>query len=430
MPKPGDLIEDRKNVMREYVESNMVLPLMFINSVGANSGYYYRFLPEFSDKLLNSAANTQPPPDLLGSAEAKFQALKFLKEPPAKYKAAANDSDENLAIRLWLNLWCRIFASHDIKEHKYRLTQLLDVLSQWQTKSIEQRIDVHSEIMKTCNELGSARLAIYFFDSIKSIEVRSHASVFNHYLAAISSGETAKPLHESLRSSRQHTFEEAKAIAKDSYLDYQTYFRCCRQPFQQRTFLTERMGNVISEEVKLGVLVEDCPQCNSPDQHMILDSTKVPLRLCSLCKTKLNTKLKIRVGRPIIYVPEHSLVWEGEVNVMGIKELEEAVESICEAREGFRVMELYAMRNVDAVFWNVIWYFTVNKLPYDLFLPYQITARKSLVIANSKISMKMGGKPLSNADKDGVWFEQFKQVRAFALCGDIGTQTDSPDSLA
>lgn len=426
MPKPGGLIEDRKNVMGEYIESNTVLPLMFINSVGANSGYYYRFLPELSDKLLSSSANTQPPPDLLGSAEAKLQALKFLKEPPAKCKAAVDDSDEDLVIRLWLSLWCRVFASHDIKEHKYRLTQLLDVLSLWQTKSIEQRIDTHSEIMKTCNELGSARLAIYFFDSIKSIEVRSHASVFNHYLAAISSGETAKPLHESLRSSRQHTFEESKATPKDSYLDYQTYFRSCRQPFQQRTFLTEKMGSVISEEVKLGVLVEDCPRCSSPDEHMILDSTKVPLRLCSLCNTKLNTKLKIRVGRPIIYVQEHSLVWEGEVEAMGVKELEEALESVCEVREGFRVIGLHTMRNVDAVFWNLIWHFTVNKLPYDLFLPYQITTRKSLVIANSKISMKVGGKSHSNADKDGVWFEQFKQVRAFALCEDVGTQTDSP----
>ena len=422
MPKPNILIEDKKEVMKRYLKSSTVLPLMFISSVGESSGYYYRFLPELSEELLNYPMAIEPPPDLIASIEAKLQTFKFLNKPYSERKAPAEDLDESQIIKLWLSLWCKVFIAHDIKEHSYRLTQLLDILPLWQTKNSELKTAVYREIIKTCYELGSARLAVVFFDNVKSVEMRLRASVLCYYLDAISSGETAKPLHEDIRLCKENVFEGAKPVPKT--IDYQTYFQACKEPFTQRTFLTEKMGNVISEEVKLGVLLEECKECNEEDDKIILDNVKVPQRFCSKCKKELHKKLKIRVGRPIIYAQGQSIFWEEKVKTMSIKEVEEAIEGISEVRNGHKILNFSSIRRKEEVFWNLIWHFSVHKLPYDLFLPYKITTRRSLVIENLKIAMKGGEKVNSNLDKDNTWYDQFKQVRAFALCTDNGTQTN------
>eukprot|EP00826_Nyctotherus_ovalis_P022500 TRINITY_DN17430_c0_g1_i1.p1 TRINITY_DN17430_c0_g1~~TRINITY_DN17430_c0_g1_i1.p1 ORF type:complete len:417 (+),score=88.13 TRINITY_DN17430_c0_g1_i1:265-1515(+) len=413
--QPAACVEDKKSVMKACLRSSTVFPLMFVNSAGESSGYYYRFLPELSEDLLKCPINVKEPADLTGGIEEKLKTLKFLKELPVRRKTVVADGEEDQITNLWLNLWCKTFTSHDIKEHDYRLAQLLEVLSQWQTKDADLKLDMHSSIIRTCCEYGSAKLTVVFFENIKAVEVRSHASVLNHYLNAISSGETAKSLF--MRLSRSSTFEETKSIIKDSVVDYPAGFKFGKQPFQQRTFLTEKMGNVISEEVKLGISIEDCAECRKPDEQIILDSEKVPHRFCSQCRKELTAKLKVRVGRPTIYSLSTSVFWEHEVKILPIRELKEAVERLCEGR---KLLELWTLRNKEMVFWNAVWYFTVHKLPYDLFLPYQTITRKSIVVEN----LGTKSKNKHNADEDGMWFDQFKQVRGFALCADSETQTD------
>eukprot|EP00826_Nyctotherus_ovalis_P022502 TRINITY_DN17430_c0_g1_i3.p1 TRINITY_DN17430_c0_g1~~TRINITY_DN17430_c0_g1_i3.p1 ORF type:complete len:136 (+),score=32.85 TRINITY_DN17430_c0_g1_i3:78-485(+) len=131
----------------------------------------------------------------------------------------------------------------------------------------------------------------------------------------------------------------------------------------------------------------------------------------------IRDRLKVRVGRPTIYSLSTSVFWEHEVKILPIRELKEAVERLCEGR---KLLELWTLRNKEMVFWNAVWYFTVHKLPYDLFLPYQTITRKSIVVEN----LGTKSKNKHNADEDGMWFDQFKQVRGFALCADSETQTD------
>jgi len=412
MSKPGEFIECRENVIKAYLKCNTVLPLIFIDSVGENSGYYYRFIPELSTDLLNCSTNVRMAEDLLGIVEEKLKRMKFIKELPLRNEVKIIDQDEDQIIKLWLSLWWKTFSSHGFKEHHYRLTQLLDLLSRWQTKSMEQRIEVYSDIIRTCHEQGSERLTVTFFNSITSIEIRSNAVILCYYLQAISSNNTTKTLFEVARSFNKNIFEETKSV---SLVDSRDTAQSDRRPFRQRTFLSEKIGNVISEEIKLGIFIEDCERCKKPDEEIILNHEKIPHRQCKKCKEKLNTKLKIRIGRPIIYFQDQPLYWEENVNIIPIEELSRAIESMWKENNS---LELHTLRNNETIFWNIIWHFTIQRLPYDLFLPYRIEARRSLVVENSR-------GVIDKLDKDGIWFDQFKQVRTFVLCKDSETQTDS-----
>ena len=427
MAKPDEVLANRKNVVEGYLNNNSVLPLMLTHGVGETSGYYYRFISEFVPDLLE-AANATPPSNLILDCENKLRALKFIPEIEtqlSEVKPAPPPTMLEKAIETWIELWCKTFPCYEIQEHQYRLDQLLEVLPLYQRKDLNSLIEINARIMNTCYHFGSARLAVRFFDSILAATIKSHYSVFSVYLAAIGSNETAYPLNENHRLPKGgyslEKFEEAKIKPEESgsFMDYQTYFKSCLQPFQQRTFLTEKIGHVVSEEVKIGFAVEKCAKC---DKQMPSGESKSEPVKCDQCGEELKSKLRIRIGRPIIYAKGASVFWEEEFSTLKINYLFDAVQKMGVNRCSRSIIDLNSLRKDETVFWNIIWYCRLYGLPYDLFLPYKAATRKSLLLQKKLIKDKPSGKV---GEKDTVWFDQFKQIRVFALCTDKDVQTDN-----
>lgn len=441
MPKPSETILNRKVVLEAYLKNNTILPLMLTHGVGETSGYYYRFIPEFCPELLEISNTSLVPANKIADCENKLKELKFIPEIEL-YKPAIIPSisqspkltKEDKTIELWIRLWCKTFACHEIQEHQYRLDQLLEILALYQRKDLLHLLEIYTEIMKVCYRFGSARLALRFYDNINSPILKSHPNLFSLYLAAISAEESGYPLRENYRMPKSHSekFEEAKLKPEDSgtFLDYPTYFKSCLQPYHLRTFLTHTTGHVVSEEIKLGFFTGKCKACGfeGPQKSFEKGNENFDEVRCAQCDGILNCRIRARIGRPVIYAKEGSVYWQEEFELYNLDSLLEAVNKMGAIVHGENILDFKTLRLSEVIFWNLIWHFSLFKLPYDWFLPYKEDSRKSLLIQRKLVREKTAARLNITPEKENLWLDQFKQIRAFALCTDSETQTDTAPS--
>lgn len=426
MHTPKDSLVCYDNVMEAYLSTSTVLPILAIGQQAPK--FLYRLFPEFSAELLKT--EMPPPLDLVAKCRKKLNSLALTLEMPTIKPIQPESAGEDGAIEVWVYVWCRAFPSHDIREHIYRLEQLLKVLQRYKVPEFSKQLQLYSDVMETCYKFGSAFLAVVFFESIESLLIRAQSSVFSWYLLAISSHQNKFSLQKSPRKLFEKSVESKKRIAGEAFANYQAYFRTCTQPYQQRSFLTEAMKGIICEEIKIGFGLEQCPECESSQklgvllsliQHEVSIYSQRLKITCASCNAELGLSFRVRIGRPVVFSNDKSVYWQKQFALMRLDELKEKLKSMGVEREGRKVIELSTLREKEAVFWNLVCCFSVVKLPYDLFVPYKKLERNSMLREKERRGEleKVGSK------EHEVWFDKFKQIRNLALCSDSGTQTDS-----
>ena len=366
---------------------------------------------------------TKIPHDLIKSCENQLMAMKLTKDCLNNEERVVSPNNEDLVIEMWIKLWCKVFPYHEIQEQRYRLNQLMEVLfrnPEWKTND---RINIFTEIMKITYTFGSVRLVIMLFNSIKSNTVRSNSSILDIYLAALSSKEINKPFFEVFKSNIDTEKNTPLKPAK-KLMDYSIYFASCLKPFNQRSFLTKQIQYVISEEVKLGFGLEKCPKCDATYTFLSSANKKSLPICCTNCQTPLTAKLRVRIGRPIIFIKDESIFWEKEFNITPINDLLESLEKLSQSCYGLKVIDLRLLREEEEL-WIIIWYCQLYNLPYDLFIPYKIITRSSVVMTKGHTRERTGVRFNQSQESDNSWYYQFKQIRVFALCNDELTQTDN-----
>ena len=382
-------------------------------ALAQSNRFCYSFIPLFNQQLLNFPLPALE--DFAGKCETIFEELKFAKHYFEHEKFKYSFTNADIVTEIWINLWCKTLPYHQIYEQHYRLNQLLDVLLQYKIEDEGKLIQLYTDMMKYCFTFGSARLAINLFDNIKSFNIRSASSVLSVYLAAISSNETSQPIHNVFNSFT----EETKKV--NTSLDYSIYFDSCQQVFSQRTFLTEEIEYIVSEEVKLAFGLNNCSHCNTiPTNLSLIDQKSLPV-LCEKCESELTPILKVRVGRPIVFLKDKPTYWEQEFPILSFKELRAEIDKLDKESKQLKVINLDEVRRKKQVFWNIVWYFQVHKLPYDLFLPYKKVSKNALVTWKKKDRNKTGVR--FNVAPENSWFHLFKQIRVLALCNHKLTQT-------
>lgn len=375
----------------------------------SSSKFCYTFVPTFSEELFECPVKELE--DFVGKCEVIFEELKFAKRYFECEKVMHVLKNDDLAIEMWITLWCMTFPYHEIYEHDYRLNQLLETLHRYKIRDESKLSELYTNTMQTCHTFGSARLATVLFASLKSAGARSSFPVLSVYLAAVASGQSAQPL--------RCVFKPFAEEVKDCSLDYSVYFSSCQQSFSQRTFLTPEIEYVVSEEVKLGFGLDDCSQCNTSANLSSVVQKNLPV-LCEKCKAELSPRLKVRVGRPITLLKDKPSFWQHDFSILTPKELTQSLCALAESKQRLRVLNVDLLRNREELFWNVVWHCQVHELPYDLFLPYKRIGKESVVW--KKQERKEMGVKFETA-LENAWADQFKHIRIMALCNDKVSQT-------
>ena len=276
LPKVNEAIVNKKTVVESYLQSQSTFPIMLTHGSGDTWGYYYRFIPELVPGLYEGIEIEQPV-NLVADCEQKFKELHYAIDIDTSEPRLPHISKPDKFILSWLILWRKVFICHEAVEHQYRLDQLFEVLGMYQRKDLRHLVELYKELIEVCYTFGSARLAVKFYENINSIAVKGSSAVMDTFMLAIMSGENSMPLHSVGYHANGHTestIEETKFKPASSegtpnivtndpipYMDYQTYFKSCLHPFKQRTFLLERLGEVVAEEIKIAYVPEKCPKC-------------------------------------------------------------------------------------------------------------------------------------------------------------------------
>jgi len=411
--RPAEIItvlnQDKKYLNEEYVlncylSKSTVLPLSQNKENKELHTFSYKFFPELVPELLKT--RVEEAQDLVKMCEEELGKSNLIANCFLHEKKYLNVTYASKVIKLWLYLWCKVLPSQDIYEHDYRLSQLIHVLSLYDEHRVTELVRIYSLIIQACFKYSSARLAILFFESIEMPVVSSNAEVFNWYLAALNSRETAYPLH------KHQSSEESK---NNNSLDYQLYFKSCQQAFRQRSFLVEDTERAITEEVKFGFGFVACENCKEITMHGLPKDKAISIYTCPKCSSKLNCKLRVRIGRPVIYLNPKDSCWQGEFPLITTEVLENELNNI---------ESLNVLREKQEFFWSFIWHFKFHDLPYDLFLPYKEANKRTVLNRRTQSRKKTGVLFNKNKVKDNAWLDQFRQVRTLVFCTDTEAQTE------
>eukprot|EP00826_Nyctotherus_ovalis_P018611 TRINITY_DN1558_c0_g2_i6.p1 TRINITY_DN1558_c0_g2~~TRINITY_DN1558_c0_g2_i6.p1 ORF type:complete len:416 (+),score=79.39 TRINITY_DN1558_c0_g2_i6:590-1837(+) len=409
MPEPGEDECSLKFVLETYLNDRTVLEL--IPDVD-NGRYFYQSIPKFAPVLLTPSH--KPLENLVAKAESKLERMAFRQTrlPLCETELTMRDK----AIEMWVTLWCGALQFHDPCEHYCRLLQLTQVLAEYECSALDRLVGMYSRILQACASYGSSRLVILFFDGIKRPGIASHPLVFKWYLRAITSSSNSQCLPRPTAFACPRILEESKGRPS-------VESKAAKQ-FQQRSILTQEIKHVACEEVKIGLRVLECPQCEkkTPDIRYLGEETDT--FLCEHCGAQLTGEIRVRVGRTILGKKRES-TWQQEYLTLPLDTIEREIRAWTGHAKSFG---LDMLRESQQLFWNVVWYCQVFKFPYDLFIPYKSVLKTSLPVQKKPVRNPTK-KAFTLTPEKNQWAEDFKKVRVLEFCHEEGVQTEfEPES--
>ena len=277
----------------------------------------------------------------------------------------------NFVYILWLKVWANSFYYHDKKEQKYRYYQMLKVFN----KISQHEMSVISNLFQGLI-IGNADedLIFHLYNKILQCNLWVSNDIFNAIKSII---------RKSSKNSTMPSSEIAKYLSKKRQIVLQ------KNDVNKKLFRKRTMKNIydmymIKEKVTF-TIEEICNNCDSKIdiynfQKLINDTyNDILWAKCPFCKSAYLPKLKVRFGDEINknnkLINSTSIV--DEVILYSPKTLK---------------MNFFDNSNIDVdnlklnynpIFWNLIWYFKINGLPFDFFLPYEENIFSRTKIKNS-----------------------------------------------
>lgn len=257
---------------------------------------------------------------------------------------------ENYIYLSWLKLWAFSFWYYDKDERKYRFEQMLSVLDM----VIHHEMEVFNNLFEVLIEADTDKEKLLkLYDKVLSYRLNPSVYIFEIVKKIVDKTKRTSPTSKKTDPRK---------------LD-------CRG-FRKRTFKNKYENKIISENIKFG-MTEICDSCGGEvDLYQLIkninDANKeICWAICPKCKNLFLPKLTIRFGFElnknnsmtqitsvqdsiVLYSPYTlyytmigSIVKENKIDIDNFK------------------------KNFSPLFWNFIWYFKAQNLPYDFLLPYE-----------------------------------------------------------
>ena len=331
-------------------EKNKSLLFNYILFPKLNNEFF--FLNETKPYYLNLSLNEEI---------KKLNARLISKSHLNRVETQANEIN-NYIYLLWLKVWANTFHYHDKKEQKFRYLQMMKIF---------QKINQHD--MSVLNHLFHAL-----------IKAGAHEDLIYHlYIKIIQSNlsptldifDTVKNMiKKNLKSSGMpSSIDMSKFLANKTKINF-TKDEIDKKNFRERTMKNIYDYYTITEKVNI-VMDEICGNCQNrinifnfqKNLSNINDiNNELVWAKCPFCKTN--------------YLPKLKIIFGSEINKNDkLKESTSLVDEVVLYSPETLQMDLLDYSNIDIdkyklqyhpIFWNLIWYFKLCRLPYDFILPY------------------------------------------------------------
>lgn len=275
-----------------------------------------------------------------------------------------NDMEDYIYL-LWLKLWVFSFWYHDTQEIEFRFLQMIDVLN----KVTNHEMELINYLFKILLENNvNDNLILKLYENVIKLRIVPTQYIFDIIKKIISKIEKNNNNSNIKINNRFNILKYLKNIQINFKKGNQIYFR-------KRTIKTKYDINIIKPNIKF-YTEQICQECNKT------------LNLYELLKNTNEEKEILWAKCPYdnsYFLPELIVRFGNEMNInsnIGIST------SILDKIALYSPYTLYYTMinsiikdnkldinnfklNFNPIFWNLIWYFNIENLPFDFFLPYE-----------------------------------------------------------
>ena len=272
----------------------------------------------------------------------------------------------NYLYLLWLKLWTASFHYQDKIEQKYRFFQMLKIIKQINQHEIGLINNLFSALIK--NGIDDDFILI-LYQKILNYQIIPSNFIFKKI------GNIIDKMKSKLKIKVFNISKYLQSINEKIYKDSceSLYYK---KNFRKRTLRSIYDGQILEQKVSF-LMNENCDTCgkNIDMEQFLLRINDINDDLlwvnCPYCKGKYLPKLKIIFGSENNKNNKLALSTSIVDNVLLYSPKTLNYDMICNVINNDEINIEEFKSKYHPFFWNIIWYFKMNNLPYDFILPYE-----------------------------------------------------------
>ena len=360
--KTRELSEEEADKLSKDTFTQLLLGQEISISKNKRVNFTYLLFPILNLDLFfnnNSINEYSPPPDF--SEEIDLISTDIIsKSYLGSYKIHKIEM-KNYIYLTWLELWAFSFWYFDKKERKYRFNQLINVLD----KVIHHEMEIFNLLFDVLNKNKEEQMILKLYQ--KLIMFKLHPSTFIYDI-----------INKLLDT------QQIKELISDELIKNkdELFFNSYDPPlsFRKRTFKNKCEQNVLTSQVQF-YKFDQCIECqnliNLYDLCINFTNIKNDVMWVSCDNGHCNLpKIIVRFGKELntqgnFFGIEGKTSTTDEVVLHSPYNIKVNVKNGILREYGTKLDINNFKMQFTPLFWNCIWYFAINKLDYEFFLPYE-----------------------------------------------------------
>ena len=281
----------------------------------------------------------------------------------------------------WLKMWALTFWYCYDEEKKYRFYQLLEVIK----NTTNHEMEIFDLLFETLSINGKDYMILKLYEILLQLHLNPSLKVHNIVMKILGDKDDDKSFEEKIEISKKKSGITNFEIDKDEILQ------------KKRTFKSRKFENILTENI-IFYAFDACVDCQTEINLEITsqnynEMTKdLMWSQCPACHAPMLPKLSIEFGEEINKIGSMKLNTSKYdcVVLFSPFNLKENYNNSLLKEYGIKVKVDEFMEKYNTIFWNSVWYFKLNNLPYDFMLPYmpnqqEFSFGKNLNVTTSKV---------------------------------------------
>ena len=360
--KTRELSEEEADKLSKDTFTQLLLGQEISISKNKRVNFTYLLFPILNLDLFfnnNSINEYSPPPDF--SEEIDLISTDIIsKSYLGSYKIHKIEM-KNYIYLTWLELWAFSFWYFDKKERKYRFNQLINVLD----KVIHHEMEIFNLLFDVLNKNKEEQMILKLYQKLIMFKLHPSTFIYDIINKLLDTQQIKELISDELIKNKDELFFNSY----DSPLS-----------FRKRTFKNECEKNVLTSQVQF-YKFDQCIECqnliNLYDLCINFTNIKNDVMWVSCDNGHCNLpKIIVRFGKELntqgnFFGIEGKTSTTDEVVLHSPYNIKVNVKNGILREYGTKLDINNFKMQFTPLFWNCIWYFAINKLDYEFFLPYE-----------------------------------------------------------
>ena len=273
----------------------------------------------------------------------------------------------------WMEMWAMTFWYCDEKEKPYQFQKLLEVIN----KTSNHEMEIFDLLFETLSLNGKKYMILKLYDILLKLSLNPSLKIHDIVMKILGDKDDL------------NFEEELKKIVNNENNDIDI-----KENFRKRTFKSPDFSNILSENI-IFYAFDECMECQNEvnleisSQNFQEMSKDLFWLKCEECQQPMLPKLTILLGQEI-NMTGNMVISSRKLDCVVLFSpfsLKENYNNSLIKEYGIKLKVEEFLEKYSTIFWNSVWYFKLNYLPYDMMLPYKENQRDMVFGKNMNVTI-------------------------------------------